>query len=148
MPKSRLSAFISLLLVFLSGALVGAVGHRLYMVNSVSSFNGTVRPQGKQRLTPEEIRKHQIEEVRQKLGLNDQQIAQYDSILDNTLHQFNQLHDQANDKMHAEMRRVHDQQVEKVKAILRPEQIPLYDKWLAEREAERKRREQERDRKK
>jgi len=133
MPKSRFSAFISLLLVFLSGALVGAFAHRLYMVNSVTA----VRP----RLTPEEARKKQVEEVKQKVNLDDQQIAEYNKILDSTTQQFFDMHD----KMNAEARAIHDQQVAKVKAILRPDQLALYDKWLADREAERKRRQQERD---
>ena len=138
MPKSRISAFISLLLVFLSGALVGAVGHRLYMVNSVTA----VKQQTKQppRMTPEEFRKRQIEDIRQKLNLDDQQVAQYDAILDATRQEFDKVRDQYN----AEGHRIHDQQVEKVNAILRPEQRPLYEKWRAEREAERKRHEQDR----
>jgi hypothetical protein len=138
MPKSRLSAFISLMLVFLSGALVGAFGHRLYMVNTVLMAPRPTRP------SPEEMRKRQVEDVRSRLKLDDQQVAQYNAILDTTRQQFDQLHD----KLNAEGRSIHDQQVEKVNAILRPDQKPLYEKWRAEREAERKRREQERDSKK
>jgi hypothetical protein len=138
MPKSRLSAFISLMLVFLSGALVGAIGHRLYMVNTVMTAPRTTRP------SPEEMRKRQVEDVRQRLKLDDQQVAQYNAILDTTRQQFDQLHD----KLNSEGRSIHDQQVEKVNAILHADQKPLYEKWRAEREAERKRREQERDSKK
>jgi len=138
MPKSRLSAFISLLLVFLSGALVGAVAHRLYMVNSVTAVRPG-QPKGPH-MSPEEFRKRQVEEMRQKVGLDDQQIAQYNAILDSTRQEFEQVRDKFNN----EGRRIHDQQVEKVNAILRPDQRPLYEKWRAEREAERKRREQDR----
>src|SRR5579872_237476 len=138
MPKSRLSAFVSLLLVFLSGALVGAVGHRLYMVSSVTAVPAP--PKQGPRPSPEEFRKRQVEDVRQKLGLDDQQVAQYNAILDSTRQEF----DQVRDKFKAEGRHIHDQQVEKVNAILRPEQRPLYEKWRAEREAERKRHEQDR----
>lgn len=137
MPRSKLSAFISLMLVFLSGALVGAFAHRLYMVGSVTA----VKPPSLQRPTPEEARRHQIEELKQKVGLDDKQVALYDAILEGTRLQFNQLHD----KLNAEGRSIRDQQVEKVNAILRPEQRPLYEKWRAEREAERKRHEQQRD---
>lgn len=136
MPKSRLSAFVSLLLVFLSGALVGAFGHRLYMVSTVTAVR-----QPTPRLTPEEARKRQIEDVKQKVGLDDRQIAEYNKILDSTTQQFFEMHD----KMNAEARAIHDQQVAKVKAILRTDQMPQYDKWLSDREAERKRRQQERD---
>jgi Spy/CpxP family protein refolding chaperone len=137
MPKSKLSAFFSLLLVFLSGALVGAFAHRLYMVNSVTA----VRSPQPNRPSPEEFRRRQVEDLKNKVGLDDQQIAEYNRILDNTRQQFDQLHD----KMNAEGRTIRDQQVEKVNAILRPEQRPLYEKWRAEREAERKRHQQERD---
>ena len=37
MPKSKLSAVLSLLLVFLSGAVLGAVAYRLYSISSVQS---------------------------------------------------------------------------------------------------------------
>lgn len=142
MPKSRFSAFVSLMLVFLSGALVGAVGYRLYAVNSITaSKQATKQPP---RSSPEEFRRRQVEDVRQKLGLDDQQVAQYNAILDWTRQQFDQLHDSYN----AQGRAIHDQQVAKVDAILRPEQRPLYDKWRAEREAERKKREQQHPNKK
>ena len=76
MPKSRLSAFLSLMIVFLSGALVGAFANRLYMVNTVSAVK---QPKQGPHMTPEEFRKHQVEDLRQKVGLDDQQIAQYNA---------------------------------------------------------------------
>jgi hypothetical protein len=138
MPKSKLSAFFSLLLVFLSGALVGGFGHRLYMVNSVTAVKGQP-PQP--RLSPEEFRRRQVEDLRKKVGLDEQQVAQYNHILDDTRQQFDEIHD----KMNAEGRKIRDKQVTQVNAILRPDQRPLYEKWRADREAERKRRQQEHD---
>ena len=44
MVKSRSSAILSVALVFLSGALVGAVANRLYMVNTVSSNYTSTAP--------------------------------------------------------------------------------------------------------
>lgn len=140
MPKSKFSAFVSLLLVFLSGSLVGAFGYRLYSVSSVTAL----KQPPTQRPSPEEFRRRQVEDVRQKVGLDDQQVAAYNKILDNTRQQFDQLHD----RMNAEGRAIHDQQVAQVNAILRSDQKPLYDKWRAERDAERKRRMQDRDSKK
>jgi hypothetical protein len=135
MPKSKLSAFFSLLLVFASGALVGAFAHRLYMVSTVTALKQQQPPP---RPSPEEFRKHQVEELKQRVGLDDKQVADYNLILDSTRQQFDQLHD----KMSAEGRHIRDEQVEKVHAILRPEQLPLYEKWRAEREAERKKRDE------
>ena len=134
MPKSKLSAFLSLLLVFASGTLVGAFAYRLYMVNTVTALKMQQPPT---RPTPEEARRHQIDEMRQKVGLDDKQIAEYSSILDDTRQRFDKMHD----KMNAEGRTIRDEQVAKVNAILRPEQRPLYEKWRAEREAERRRHE-------
>jgi hypothetical protein len=108
------------------------------MVNSVTAVRQVKQPP---RPTPEEFRKHQIEELRQKVGLDDRQVAQYNAILDSTRQRFDQLHD----KLNAEGRAIHDEQVGKVNAILRPEQRPLYEKWRTEREAERKRHEQQRE---
>lgn len=142
MQKSRFSAFVSLMLVFLSGALVGAVAYRLYAVNSTTaSKQAIIQPP---RPSPEEFRKRQVKDAREKLGLDDQQVAQYNSILDWTRQQFDQLHDNLN----AQGRVIRDQQVAKVDAILRPDQRLLYDKWRAEREAERKKREQQHPNKK
>ena len=45
MPKYKFSAFLSLLVVFLSGAVVGALAYRLYMVNTVyTTGNGNGTP--------------------------------------------------------------------------------------------------------
>ena len=44
MPKSRLSAVLSLLLVFLSGAVLGAFAYRLYSISSVQSGKDTGGP--------------------------------------------------------------------------------------------------------
>ncbi len=142
MPKSRLSAFISLMLVFLSGALLGAFAHRLYTEGTVTAAK-QVKPPA--RPTPEEVRKRQVEELRRRVGLDDRQIAQYNAILDNTRQQFDQLHDRLHDKLNEEGRAIHEAQVAKVNALLRPEQRPLYEKWREERDAERKKREQQHD---
>jgi hypothetical protein len=40
--------------------------------------------------------------------------------------------------MNAEGQALHVGQIEKVKAILRAEQLPLYDQWRAERDRDRK----------
>jgi hypothetical protein len=130
MPKSRLSALVSLVLVFLSGALVGAVAHRLYMVNSVSS---TARPR---RPDPEEIRHHLISEMRDRVKLDGQQVARLEKIYDDTRERFDAL----NRKRNIEARELWDNQTNGIRAMLRPDQLPLFEKLRAERDAERERR--------
>ena len=140
MPKSKLSALFSLLLVFSSGVLVGAVAHRLY---SVPSVNGVLRDQPQRKMDPEEVRKHIVEETRREVKLDDQQINRLNENYDRTREQFDQLHK----KMNSEGQAIRDAQTAEIKAILRPDQMALFDqlqaKRQAERDRERKRRQQQ-----
>lgn len=134
MAKSKLSALVSLVFVFLSGVLVGVVAHRLYTVRTVAG-SAAVNPPSR---NPEEIRKRQIAEMRNRVKLDETQVVELNKIYDETRTDFDALHKKAN----AETRVLWDKQVEKIKAILRPDQIPLYDQLRAERDAERRRRHQ------
>ena len=90
-------------------------------------------------MDPEEVRRHILADMKEKIKLDDRQVQQLEQILDQTRQQFRQIHD----KLNAEGRAVHDQQVNAIQAILRPDQKPLYDAWRAQREAERHRHEQQ-----
>jgi len=46
------------------------------------------------------------------------------------------------DKMNAEGQAIHNSQIDKIKAILRADQLPLYEQWQAERDREREKRKQ------
>jgi hypothetical protein len=134
MPKSRLSAFLSLLLVFLSGSLVGVFAYRLYSVNTVQGNDPRKRPD------PEEMRKRQVAEMRDRVKIDDQQVIQYNKILDEMRDQFDQLHKKAN----AETQALRERQAEKVNAMLREDQRALFAQVRAEHaEHERKRRQAE-----
>jgi len=138
MPKSRLSAFLSLLLVFLSGAVVGGFAHRLYMVRSVMSGESVAPPR---RPSPEEVVKQRLEDMKLKVKADDQQLEQIKTIYGETRQQFDQMHERMNREGHT----IEEDQVSKIKAILRPDQIALYDQVRAEYEAARKRRQQLRE---
>jgi Spy/CpxP family protein refolding chaperone len=132
MLKSRFSALLSLLLVFLSGVLVGGFAYRLYNVSvSVASNSG-------KKVDPEEARKHIVADMRARLNLDTHQVDQLQQIFDQTRDQFHQIHD----KMNAEGQAIHSGQIEKVNGILRADQLPLYEQWRAERDLERKQRKQ------
>jgi len=138
MPKSRLSAFLSLLLVFLSGSLVGVFSYRLYSVNTVQSNDPRKRPD------PEEMRKRQVAEMRDRVKIDDRQVIQYNKIMDEMRDQFDQLHKKAN----AETQALRERQAEKVNAMLREDQRALYAQVRAEHaERERKRRLQQAEKK-
>ncbi|MGP8244116.1 MAG: hypothetical protein ACLQVN_06320 [Bryobacteraceae bacterium] len=138
MPKSRLSAFVYLFLVFAGGIAVGALGYRLYTVQAVLGVGpAAVRKSGPP--DPEEVRKRQVAEMRDRAKLDAAQLVLYNQILDKTREDFHSLHD----RMNAEGRAIHDRQVEQVKAMLRPDQLPIYEQLQAEHEAARKRRQQQ-----
>jgi hypothetical protein len=137
MPKSKLSAFLTLLLVFASGAVLGAVAHRLYVVNTVSGVGVPKRP------SPEEFRKRQVSEMRDRVKMDDAQVAKYNEILDQTKNRFEENHDRYN----AATRAILDEQRTRVRSILRPDQTPLYDQMIAEHDAARKQRQRDHDKK-
>lgn len=133
MPKSKLSAFLSLLLVFFSGAVLGAFATRLYMVRTVVSSSIDRPPAPRD---PQEVRRHLIAEMRQEVKLDEQQVAELNKIYDETREQGDQVHHELNTKMRA----VWENQTERIKTILRPDQIALYDQLRTRHESERKRR--------
>ena len=128
MLKSRFSALISLFLVFLSGVLVGGFAYRLYNVSVAAA------PNNGKKADPEEARQHIVADMRDHLKLDGQQVDQLQQIFDQTRDQFHQMHD----RMNAEGQAIHNGQIDKVKAVLRAEQLPLYEQWRAERDRERK----------
>ena len=124
MPKSRFSAAIYLSLVFLSGALVGGLSYRLYAVSTVNAITGGPK------LSPEEARHRYMENIRERVKLDDRQVEQVNQILDDTRAQFNEIRS----KMHAEGQAINNRQVEQITAILHEDQKPLYAAFRAERE--------------
>lgn len=128
MLKSKLSAFFSLVLVFLSGAMVGGIADRLY----------NAPPAAGQR-TPEEVRRAIIADMRKEVKVDDQQVEQLNRIYDDTQQQFMQIRK----KQNAEARSIWDNQTSQIRAILRPDQVVLFDAMHAKHEAERKKKQQE-----
>lgn len=133
MPKTKFSAVLSLVLVFLSGILVGAVSYRLYSVNTVSTATGG-RPQ--QRPDPEEIRKRRMREMRDRVKLDDAQFAQLGVIYDHTRQEFQALKKKGDEEGH----QIWDKQRAAVRAMLRPDQVPLYEQYQKEMDELRKKR--------
>ncbi|HUK19058.1 MAG TPA: hypothetical protein VLW65_21705 [Bryobacteraceae bacterium] len=139
MPKSKLSAFLSLLLVFLSGAIVGALAHRLYTVNT--AYGGSAPPP--RRPDPEEVRRRIVSDLKAKVHLTDQQVTDLNRMMDDT----NDAWHKMQKKLNAELRGMRDQEWQKFREVLRPDQQPLYDQWRNEREAEMRKRHEQQDHK-
>ena len=123
--RSKLSAGLYLLLVFLSGALVGGLSYRLYSVNTVAAITG-----GATKTSPEEFRKRYIEAIRAKVNLDPQQIERVNQIMDDARTQF----DQVRAKSRTEMQAIEAQRIEKMNGILRDDQKPAYAAFRAERD--------------
>lgn len=148
MPKSRLTAFLSLFLIFFSGAALGAFAYRLYSANSVQSTTvGSAGPPRK--MNPEEMRKKYAADLTRELKMDSQQVAQLNTILDQTNLEWVQLretmkpeHDAFDAKQKVARDAIHDRQVNQINAMLREDQRPLYTSFRAERDRLRKLREQ------
>jgi len=135
-PRSRISAGLYLLVVFLSGALVGGLSYRLYSVTSVAAVAG-----GVPKASPEEFRRRYIEAIRTKVNLDERQVEQVNQIMDEARARFEDVRA----KSRADMQSIEAQRVEKMNAILREDQKPAYATFRAERE---KLRQQQRDKQK
>jgi len=139
MLKTKSSALLSLILVFLSGTLVGAVSYRLYMVNSVNSGGGTPGRGAKGNMDPEVVRQRRVQEMKEKVNLDADQVAKLNVIYDATRQQFEALKKRGDGEAHG----IWEKQRDAVRAILRPEQLPLYEQHLKDLDEQRKRRMQE-----
>jgi hypothetical protein len=81
-----------------------------------------------------------------EVHLDDRQITTLKRIYEETRAAFDEARAQENTKLHAEGQAIHEQQVEKIKAILRADQVPLYDA-LRQRHEEARKKSQEQRRK-
>jgi hypothetical protein len=138
MPKSRLSAFLSVLLVFLSGAVLGAFVYRLYATGSVVSSNQPAAVAPRTRPNPEEWRRNYIANLSKAAKLDDQQVAKLNGILDETRDEVKKL----DDRFRPERDAIQNHQVASISGMLRPDQRPLYEAWRAERDRLHKQRDQ------
>lgn len=124
MKRSNLSATLYILLVFVSGMVVGALAHHLYAMRAVSA--STVK-------TPEEWRRKYVEDMRDHLSLNSVQEVQLGKILDETRQRYRDLHE----KSRPDMKAIQDEQIQKIRAILDDRQRAEYEKLRVQREQER-----------
>ncbi len=121
MTRKSLPIAFYLLLVFVSGSVVGALGYRTY---NPPTARGSVS------LPPTEWRRQYIEESRTRLGLTDDQVTKLTAILDQTEARFREARENENKAIG----QIRDEHVERVRTILTPEQLPKYEKLHQERE--------------
>ena len=129
MTRSNLKIAISMLAVFLSGIAVCGVGYRLYTVRTVAAKAPPPPPK-----SPEDFRKKYVSEMDARLKLRPEQTEKLNVILDQTRTQFHAERERSK----AEMKRIHDGQVEQVRMILTESQKLEYKKFQEERELQKK----------
>lgn len=121
MQQTKASAIVSLLLVFVSGALVGVLSYRAYSVSVSPSTSNAPRKRD-----PVDWRKHYIAEMKSRVQLDDAQVAQLNEVFNQTDVEFRQSRET-----------IQATQTGRINAMLRPEQRELFRKFLDEREAQR-----------
>ena len=118
MRRNQWLAFGLAVLLFACGVVAGILGDRYLSMLKVNAK------------TAEDFRHQYTNEMRARLNLTPQQVSQLDVILDETKAKYKA----ARDLHHPEMVKIKDEQIERVKAILTPAQVPEYDRLVAERE--------------
>ena len=121
MKRWTLPIALYLFVVFVSGSVLGALGYRLYSPPTTKS---------NARLSPEEWRRQNIEEMRQKLNLTSDQVEKVNTVYDETHSRFEAAHNTHNQVV----KQIREEHVAKIRAFLTPEQLPRYEQLRAERE--------------
>jgi Spy/CpxP family protein refolding chaperone len=129
MRRNQLTAAGFAALLFCCGAAVGALGQRYYATTTVSAQ------------TPESARHRYISEMQDRLKLTPGQSTELETILRETKAKTRAVRD----SYQPQMLKIKQEHIERVKSILTAEQIPAYEKLVAERE-QRARDQEERDR--
>lgn len=135
MMRSNSTLALSLILVFASGTVVGALGYRSYSLNTVSAKNPPK--------SPEDYRREYIGEMQRRLGLQTQQVQKLETILDETRVKFRELRERSK----PEMKAIQDAQTAEINAMLTPAQQVEYEKFRKEREDKRKAEQKEKEQK-
>lgn len=122
MTRRSLPIALYLLLVFVSGSVVGALGYRAY--NPPTARTVSI-PQ------PSDWRKQYMQESEARLALTPQQVQQLQAILDDTEMRVRQARARENQ----EIIQIRDEHIAQIRRMLTPEQLPKYEILHDEREA-------------
>jgi Spy/CpxP family protein refolding chaperone len=114
--RAAIAAYVGL--IFASGAVLGFYSNRLYIATQASE-----KPR------PEEFRKKLLETFRDRLHLTDDQVTKVNAIMDETRSRVEETRRQ----MKPAYQKIHEEQDQKFRAILTPDQLTEFDKILKER---------------
>jgi hypothetical protein len=110
-------AWFLAVVLFCSGAAVGALAHRYFFSSNVVNASDVMR-------------QRYVDEMQSRLSLTPSQVNQLQLILDDTKAKYKAVRD----AYRPAMLEVKGQQIRRVKSILTAKQIPIYDQLLADRE--------------
>ena len=125
MKRWNLPITLYLFLVFVSGAVVGALAYRLYSPPAAKSA---------QRVSPEEWRRRFLDEIHTRVNLTPDQMQKVNAIMDETRARF----DSAREKHHQVVDQIREEQRAKMRALMTPEQLPKYEQFRADVDARAK----------
>ena len=129
MRRNQWTAILVALLLVAFGFVSGLLAERYFSTQVVNAR------------TAEDFRHSYTAEMKEKLHLSPSQVAQLEVILDETKARYKAVRDE----YRPAMLKIKDEQISRVKGILRPEQVPGYERLVAERE-QRFHEQEERDR--
>lgn len=109
-------------LVFVSGAVLGVFGDRLYTVTTVTKAKNA-KP------SPEEYRRGYMGFMQKRLNLTEPQVTKLGLIFDETRARMNEVHE----RTIPEQKEIQKTQTEKIRELLTPEQRAQYEVMLKER---------------
>jgi Spy/CpxP family protein refolding chaperone len=118
--RAAIAAYVGL--IFVSGAVLGAFGDRLYTATREAGKPGP-RP------NPEEFRRKLLDTFHDRLHLTDEQFAKLNMIMDETRSRVEETRHQ----MKPAYQKIHEEQDQKIRAMLTPDQQVEFDKILRER---------------
>jgi hypothetical protein len=122
MRRNQWAAAVLAVLLFCCGAAVGALGERYYNARVVNA----------------DSKQPYVSEMRSRLKLTPAQVNELETILDETKAQYKAVRDSYRPAM-LKIRQAH---IARVKSILTPAQIPIYEQLVAERERRAKEQEE------
>jgi len=125
MKRSNCHVALSLLAVFISGVVVGAFAFRLYTVRTIEAAAPS---------SPEAYRRKYVNEMKNRLTLDDSQTLRLNQILDQTRAKAAEV----KLRYKPELDRIHSEQVQDIRTMLNVPQTQEYEKYLHERELEQK----------
>lgn len=126
MKSSSFKLVFALILVFASGAAVGALGYR--------SYEQAREKQDRRPKSPEEYRQAYLAEMKSRLKLSDGQSKRLEAIMDDTRQKFRELRE----KQAPDFKAIQDAQTAAINNMLSTEQQAEYAKMRRERDERRK----------